>query len=174
MLRRPVNATLPDLHATMPARPMRRHRPAPTAVSLRRWLCAWLALLTALQMIGSTLAGVHGTWHHHRAPSLQSIAPSTPMIRWQHGEPAALAPADVHAQMHAAGEAHEHAATDSSVLPFGADVATDAVAQLAAALAPGADMPWNPYDAARHVRADTATWAATSRSIAPPLMPPRG
>jgi hypothetical protein len=60
------------------------------------------------------------------------------------------------------------------VLPFGVDAASDAVAQLAAALAPGADVPWSPHDAARHVRADTATWAATSRAIAPPLKPPRG
>ena len=157
----------------MPTRPTPHRHAAPTALSLRRWLCAWLALLTALQMIGSALAGVPVTWLHHRAPSLHSIAPSTPMIRWQQGEPAAPARTDVHAQMHAAGEAHKHAATDSSVLPLGVDVATDAVAQLAAALAPGADMPWGPHDAARHVRADTAAWAATSRAIAPPLKPPR-
>jgi hypothetical protein len=153
---------------------MPRHHAAPTALLLRRWLCAWLALLTALQMIGSTLAGLHGTWHHHRPPSMQSIAPSTPMIRWRHGEPAALAGADAHAQMHALGEGHEHAATDASVLPLGGDVGSEAVAQLAAALAPGANLSWNPHNAARHMRADTATWAATSRSIAPPLKPPRG
>ena len=157
----------------MSARPMPRH-PAPTALLLRRWLCAWLALLTALQMIGSTLAGLHGSWHHHRAPSLQSTAPSTPMIRWRHGEPAAPARADAHAQMHATGEAHEHAATDASVLPLGTDAAADAVAQLAVALAPGADPSWNPHDAARHVRTDASPWAATSRAIAPPLKPPRG
>jgi hypothetical protein len=54
---------------------------APTALSLRRWLCAWLALLTALQMIGSTLAGVHGTWHQHRPPSLQSRTLRDPTLR---------------------------------------------------------------------------------------------
>jgi hypothetical protein len=158
----------------MPARPLPRHHTASTAVSLRRWLCAWLALLTALQMIGSTLAGLHGTWHHHRPPSMQSIAPSTPVIRWRHGEPEALARADIHAQMHVAGEAHEHAVTDASVLPLGGDVASEAVAQLTAALAPGADLSLNPLDAAHHVRAVAATWAATSHTIAPPLKPPRG
>jgi hypothetical protein len=142
----------------------------PTAVSLGRWLCAWLALLTAMQMIGSTLAGLQGTWHHHR-PSMQSGAPSVPVIRWRHGE---SMQADAHAQMHASGEAHDHPATDASVLPLGADTATEAVAQLAAALAPGAEVLWSPRDPARHVQVDAAIWAATSRSIAPPLKPPRG
>ena len=143
----------------------------PTAVSLRRWLCAWLALLTALQMIGATVAGSHG--HRHR-PSLQSAAPSMPVIRWQHGDALRTARADLHAQLHAANESHDHAATDASVMPLGGDAAAEAVAQLASALAPGADVLWSLHEPARHVRASTAGWAATSRSIAPPLQPPRG
>ncbi|HSW21244.1 MAG TPA: hypothetical protein VLJ62_00630, partial [Burkholderiaceae bacterium] len=89
-------------------------------MSLRRWLCAWLALLMLAEMVGSTLAGLQGTWHHHR-PSMQAAAPSAPVVRWRHGEPTR---ADAHAQMHALGEAHDHAATDFSVLPLGPDTAT--------------------------------------------------
>lgn len=155
----------------MPARPApRQHATPPTAALLRRWLCAWLALLTALQMIGSTLAGLQGSWHHHR-PSMQSAAPSVPVIRWRHGETVG---ADVHARMHRQGEAHDHAATDPSVLPLGPDSATEAVAQLAAAVAPGADVQWTLLDRAHHVQAGAAPWAPTTRSIAPPLQPPRG
>ena len=76
--------------------------------------------------------------------------------------------------MHARGEAHDHAATDASVLPLGADAATEAVAQLAASLAPGADVRWSPHDTAHHVQAGAASWAPTTRAIAPPLKPPRG
>ena len=154
----------------MSARPAERYPTPPTAVSLRRWLCAWLALLTLTQMIGSTLAGLRGTWHHHR-PSMQSGAPSVPVIRWRHGE---AMPADAHAQMHAQGEAHDHAATDVSVLPLGPDSATEAVALWAAAVAPGTDVRWSPHDSAHHVQAGSAGWAPTTRAIAPPLQPPRG
>src|SRR5262245_33506668 len=149
------------------ARPM-----PPTAQLLRRWLCAWLALLTLTQMLGSTLAGLHGTWHRHR-PALQSqAAPSTPLVHWRHG---GVKPAvDAHVQLHARGEVHEHAATDASVLPIGVDTAGDAVAQLAAMLAPGVDASWTRRSDAEHVHAGSAAWAATSRSIAPLLRPPRG
>jgi len=161
----------PSATPAMPsARPLRHHAAPPTAVSLRRWLCAWLALLTALQMVGSTLAGLHSRWHHHR-PSMQAAAPSLPVVRWRHGE---AMRADAHAQMHALGEAHDHAASDFSVLPFGPDTATEAVAQWAAAVAPGTDVRWSPHRLARHVQAGSASWAPTTRSIAPPLQPPRG
>jgi hypothetical protein len=150
----------------------RRPTTPPTAVSLRRWLCGWLVLLTITQTLGSALAGLQGTWHRHR-PALQTAAaPSTPLVRWRHAE--TVRAADAHAQMHASGEAHDHPATDDSVLPLGSDAASDAVAQLAAAVAPGADARWSPYDRAHHAQAGTAGWAPTTRSIAPPLRPPRG
>jgi hypothetical protein len=155
----------------MPSAHRQRHHAAPsTAVSLRRWLCVWLALLTLTQMIGSMLAGLQGSWHHHR-PSVQAGAPSVPVIRWRHSE---VVHADAHTQMHASGEAHEHAATDPSVFPLGPDTATEAVAQLASAVAPSADLRWSPHDRARHVQAGAASWAPTTHSIAPPLQPPRG
>jgi hypothetical protein len=148
----------------------RRHLATPsTAASLRRWLCAWLALLSVTQMLGSTLSGLHGHWHRP-APSMHSAAPSTPVIRWRHGE---VGRADTHARMHELGQAHEHAATDVSVVPLAPDTATEAVAQLGAALAPGADVQWRLPDGARHVLLDTAPWAAKTRAIAPPLKPPR-
>jgi len=150
----------------MPTSHPRRLTPPPTVVSLRRWLCAWLALLIATQTIGSTLAGLRGTWHGHR-PSMLASAPSTPLIRWRHATP------DVHARWHASGQPHDHALTDPSVLPLGADTGTEAVAQLAAALAPGAEASRPLRDAARHVQAGAAPWAATSRAIAPPRKPPR-
>ena len=153
-----------------PALPL-HHRATPsTAVLLRRWLCAWIALLTLTQTIGSTLTGLQGTRHHHR-PSMQSAAPSVPVIRWRHDD---AMRADAHAQMHARGDAHDHRITDASVLAFGHDPATEAVVQLAAVLAPGADSHWMPCDAAHHVQAVTASWSPTTRSITPPLQPPRG
>jgi len=142
----------------------------PTAVSLRRWLCSWLALLILTQMIGSTLSGLHGSWHRHRTTT-PSSAPSVPVIHWTHGDATA---ADAHARLHQRGETHDHAATDASVLPVGVDSAADAVAQLATALAPGSDGPWCTHDCMRHVQAGSARWAPTTRSSAPPLKPPRG
>ena len=155
----------------------RRPTMLPTALLLRRWLCGWLALLMALQMLGSTLAGLQTSWHRHR-PALQaSAAPSTPLVRWRHGEASVAAEVDTHAQshaqLHARGEVHEHALTDTSVLPWGIDAAGDAVAQLAAVLAPGAGALTSPRCHAHHVRAMGERWAATSRSIAPLLQPPR-
>jgi len=150
--------------------PSRIRMSPPTAVSLRRWLCAWLALLTLAQLIGSTLTSLQGTRHHHR-PSVQAATPSLAVIRWRHGE---VVQAGAHAQMHARGEAHDHAATDAGVLPVGADAATEAVAQLAASLAPGAEMHWSPRDSAHHVQAGASRWVPTTRALAPPLKPPRG
>ena len=154
----------------MPSARLQRNRATPpTAVSLRRWLCAWLALLTLTQMISSTLAGLQGTWHRHW-PAAQAAAPSILVIRWRRGE---AMRADVHAQMHTQGEAHDHVATDPSVFPVGTDTATEAIAQLAAAVAPGADVRWGLHDSAHHVQAGTAGWAPSTRSVAPPLQPPR-
>jgi hypothetical protein len=152
------------------ARPSRTHASPPTAVSLRRWLCAWLALLTLAQLIGSTLTSLQGARHHHR-PSVQAATPSLAVIRWRHGE---VLQADAHAQMHARGEAHDHVVTDPSVLPVGADAATEAVAQLGTSLAPGAEMRWSPHDSAHHVQTGAARWVPTTRALAPPLKPPRG
>ena len=139
----------------------------PTAVSLRRWLCTWLALLIVAQTAGAALAGRH---RHHHAPSLRTSAPATPVVHWRHGD----ATRDEHAQWHATGQLHEHALTDPSVLPLSADTASEAVAQLAATLAPGAEATGLIHDGARHVQADAAAWAPTSRAIAPLLKPPRG
>ncbi|HEY6514409.1 MAG TPA: hypothetical protein VI032_20705 [Burkholderiaceae bacterium] len=148
-----------------------RQPTASTAVSLRRWLCAWLALLTLAQMLGSTLAGLHGGRHHHR-PTMQAAAPALlPVVRWRHGE---VVSADAHTLLHAHGEAHDHAATDASVLPIAVDAASEAVAQLTASLAPGGDLRWSAHDNAHHVQAGTTSWAPTTRAIAPPLKPPRG
>jgi len=155
----------------MSARAAHRHPTAPTAVSLRRWLSAWLALLTLTQMFGSTLAGLHGSRHHHR-PTMQAAAPpQLPVIRWRHGE---VVSADAHAQLHADGEAHDHAASDASVLPLAVDAANEAVGQLAASLAPGNDPRWSVRDRLHHVQAGTPGWVPTTRSLAPPLQPPRG
>ena len=152
----------------MPSRRPRRHAPSPTAVSLRRWLCAWLALLLVTQTIGATGVGLRGTWHWHW-PSRQASAPPTPAIRWQHGDAAR----DAHAQWHASGQAHDHALTDSSVVPLGPDTTSEAVAVLAVTLAPAAEMRWALPESARHVQTEVTPWAATSRTIAPPLKPPR-
>jgi hypothetical protein len=146
----------------------RRAATPPTAVSLRRWLCAWLALLTAVQMIGSSL-GLQGIWHRHR-PTVHASAPLLPVMRWRHDQGTRF---DAHAQMHIDGDAHEHAATDPTVLPLGLDSATEAVAQWAGTVAPGADVRWSPHDGARHVQAGAASWAPTTHSLAPPLKPPR-
>jgi len=149
-------------------------RPASTALLLRRWACAWLALLMLAQMVASTWTGLHGTWHRHRPAVQTTAAPSTPLVRWRHGGAAAVVDADAHARLHQRGEAHDHAATDGSVMPLALDVASDAVAQLAAALAPGVEVAWRLRSLARHVHASSTAWVATSRSIAPPLKPPRG
>jgi len=58
-----------------------------TARALRRWACSWLALLTLVQMLAATLAGVHGIGHRHRTSAQAAGTPSTPLIRWRHGEP---------------------------------------------------------------------------------------
>jgi len=146
----------------------------PTTLLLRRWLCAWLALLMLTQMLAASSAGVHGAWHRHQ-PMLQSAAPAptTTVVRWRHGDTPAVLAAEVHASWHERGQAHDHAATDASVLPLGVDGASDAVAQLAAALAPNGDAEWALHDQTRHPHAQGATWAATTRSIVPILQPPR-
>jgi|EndMetStandDraft_4_1072995.scaffolds.fasta_scaffold580988_2 hypothetical protein len=145
-----------------------------TKRALRRWACSWLALLTLVQMLAATLAGVHGIGHRHRTSAQAAGTPSTPLIRWRHGEPVHALAADAHAQLHAHGDPHDHAATDASVLPLSGDLASDAVAHLAAALAPGHDAAWLAEARARHVRAAAAAWAPTPGALAPPWRPPRG
>jgi hypothetical protein len=140
-----------------------------TALLLRCWLCAWLALLMATQLYASALAGLHGARHQHR-PAMLASEPSTPVIRWLHGNASRT---EAHAQLHATGQAHDHSLADASVLPLGSDSATEAVAQLAITWAPAAERPFVVPDGARHVQLGTPPWAATTRSIAPPLKPPR-
>src|SRR5688572_31094004 len=111
-------------------------RPAPTAVSMRRWVCAWLALLTALQVAASLLAGLHGSLHRHR-PGLQTSAPSTLALRWDHARRDAMsAPQALHHALHQRGELHSHDLADASVVPIAADIAHDALAQLGSVVAP--------------------------------------
>jgi hypothetical protein len=138
---------------------------------MRRWLCAWLALLTALQIAASVLAGLHGSLHRHR-PHLQAGAPASSALRWDHARPDPLAP---HHAMHQRGEVHAHELHDASVVPLAADAAHDALAQLATAFAParhGAAPA--PAQAARDVQPQARAWAATSRTVAPLLRPPQG
>jgi hypothetical protein len=148
-------------------------RPTPTAVSMRRWLCAWLALLVALQVAASLLAGLHGSLHRHR-PGLQTSAPSTLALRWDHARrDASAAPHTLHHALHQRGEPHAHDVADASVVPIAADIAHDALAQLGSAFAPAQHDTARLHATARHAPPHVATWSATSRPIAPPLKPPR-
>jgi hypothetical protein len=154
------------------ARP--RPLPSPTAVALRRWLCAWLALWIALQGTSSALAALHGVWHHHRPTIASAPMPSSVAWRWQHGSSAAAVVDSAHARWHDEGVVHRHAVTDDSVWSATDEAAGDAVGQLASVLAAGTDTQWLPDVDARHVRSNAGAWSATSRSIPPPLRPPRG
>jgi hypothetical protein len=166
---------MPHARRADPTHTMQRTpRSTATAASLRRWLCAWLALLTALQVFGSAMAGVHGPLHRHRpAADSAARAAALPALRWQHDREST--PASQHQQLHARGEAHPHDLSDSSVVPVGAEPAIDAMAQLALAYAPAqhASALWT-HSTTRHVWAAALTWAASSRSIAPLRKPPRG
>lgn len=133
-----------------------------------------MVLLLLTQTAASTLAGLHGNWHRHHSALRASAASSTAIVRWQHGDAPASSHADEHAQLHARGETHDHAPLDASVLPWSLDSASEAMAQLAAALAPGADAAWSPLGSASHVRASGAQWVATHRFVAPAPQPPRG
>lgn len=144
-------------------------RPTPTAVSMRRWLCAWLALLTTLQLAASVLAGLQGSLHRHR-PALQAAATSTLVVRWNHAKRADAE----HRAMHERGELHPHDLHDPSVVPIAGDLASDALAQLAGASALAQqDANGCLLAAARHELPQAASWAATRRTLAPPLRPPR-
>jgi hypothetical protein len=148
-------------------------RPTPTAVSMRRWLCAWLALLTALQVAASLLAGLHGSLHRHR-PGLQTSAPSTLALRWDHARrDATSAPLALHQALHQRGELHAHDLADASVVPIAAEVAHDALAQLGSTLAPSRHDAAHLHATTRHAPPHAAAWSATSRTIAPLLKPPR-
>jgi hypothetical protein len=138
-------------------------------VSLRRWLCAWLALWIALQGAGSAWAALQGVWHRHRPTVAAAPAAPTAALRWKHG----AAAQDVHARWHDEGVAHRHAVSDGSVWSPADDAASDAVGHLACLLAAGTEARWQPAVAARHVRSDARGWSATTRSIRPPLRPPR-
>jgi len=140
---------------------------------MRRWLCTWLALLVVLQVAASALAGLHGSLHRHRSGAAASTA-IAPMagLRWEHAKPDAQR---VHRALHASGEWHAHDLHDTSVVSLAAEVAADALAQLAAAFAPaqrGAEQELGS-GGARHALPSTASWWAGSRAVAPPLKPPR-
>jgi hypothetical protein len=149
-----------------------QHRATPTAVSMRRWLCAWLTLLIVLQVAASALAGLRGSLHRHRADAVAGTSSATPLVRWEHKQPEAQV---AHRALHARGEWHAHELYDTSVMPLTADIAADALAQLALAFAPahaGVGPALGP-DTARHARPHAAPWWAATRAIAPPLQPPR-
>ena len=149
-------------------------RPTPTAVSMRRWLCAWLALLVALQLAASVLSGLHGSLHRHRPGLLTAVASaSTLALRWDHARRDALA---AHHALHERGEWHAHDLHDTSVVSVGADLAGDALAHLAGVFAPAQrhGAPVRLHAAARHALPHAPAWSATSRTIAPLLKPPRG
>jgi hypothetical protein len=137
---------------------------------MRRWLCAWLALLTALQVVASLLAGLQGSLHRHR-PGLQTSAPSTLALRWDHARAEAMA---AHQALHQRGELHTHDFADASVVPIAAEVANDALAQLGSAFAPAGHDGAQLHATAGYAPPHAAAWSATSRPIAPLLKPPRG
>jgi hypothetical protein len=148
--------------------------PTPTAVSMRRWLCAWLALLTALQVAASLLAGLHGSLHRHR-PGLQTSAPSMLALRWDHARrDTTSALRELHHVLHQRGELHVHDLADASVVPIAADIAHDALAQLGSTFAPARYDAAQLHTIARHAPPQAAAWSATSRPSAPLLKPPRG
>lgn len=145
-------------------------RPKPTAVSLRRWLCAWLALLMALQVAASVLAGLHGALHRHRPVPTQAHDATTPAVRWDHAARADAA----HRTQHQTGAWHTHELHDASVVPLVADAMSDALAQLAGVVTPLQRHAAHACAPARHARPCAVAWWAGSRSVAPPLKPPRG
>jgi hypothetical protein len=157
----------------MPAHHLAFRRVPSTAVSLRRWMCAWLALLLAVQMIGASLAGLHGALHRHRGASGAGMAQvETRTVRLRHDDaPQVTRPQ--HQRWHAEGRAHQHPMTDASVMPLDDEAACEAIGSLAALLAPLAVGAPRLLDAIAHVRAATPAWAASTRAIAPPRRPPR-
>jgi hypothetical protein len=149
--------------------------PNRTAASLRRWLCAWLALLSVVQLAGSAWAGVRGL--HRHVPTWQAAAAPQPalLVRWEHRrEPGAQDAGATHRLLHDSGQVHQHGNDDLSALTLGSDLGTEALAQVALAHAPGRDgsTGWLATRAC-HVWAATDPWAASSRSVAPLLKPPR-
>lgn len=93
-------------------------------------------------------------------------------LRWQHGN-AAAATDSTHARWHDAGVVHRHAVTDVSVWTSADEAANDAIGHLASVLAAGTAVHGLSHIDAAHVRGDARPWSATTRSIPPPLRPPR-
>jgi hypothetical protein len=143
-----------------------RYAAPSTRQSLARWLAAWLTLALFAQALAFSAAAMRGSPHRH-APS--AAAPK-PMLLWRHASETGHA----HALAHQSGQAHQHAVDDLSVLPSGADAASDATAQAAAfgmAPAPRHGSAW-ALAAGRHWMA-AASWVASSRAVPPPRRPPR-
>jgi hypothetical protein len=143
-----------------------RHAPT-TAESLMRWLAAWLALAVCVQAFAVGTAALRGLGHRHGALDVDA----KPMLLWRHaGE--RVATSDAHTLAHGAGEVHQHASDDVSVL--GADTHSVALAAFVSAPAPRAHGALSAAPRGlRHVWAATGPWSPTARAVAPPRHPPR-
>ena len=95
-----------------------------TAESLMRWLAAWLALALCAQAFAVGTAALRGLGHRHGALEIDA----KPMLLWRHAGERAVT-RDMHALAHVAGEAHQHALDDRSVL--GTDTHSAALRRLA-------------------------------------------
>lgn len=147
---------------------MKAMRRTPTPVeSLMRWLAAWLAVAVCAQALAVSSAGVRGLGHRHGALETES----KPMLLWRHAANA-TASGDAHALAHVAGEAHEHALDDASVLGSDAHAAALSAFVTAPAPRPTGAMA-GAGDGLRHVFAAAASWSPSARSVAPPRQPPR-
>ena len=146
---------------------MPRSRALPTPIeSLMRWLAAWLAIALCAHALSAGTTPLRGLTHRHAIDN-----EAKPVLFWRHAAERAHA-RDAHALAHTAGEAHEHALDDASVL--GTDAHAAALAAFVSAPAPRAHGALSvvPRDL-RHAWVGTAPWSPTTRAVAPPLQPPR-
>lgn len=146
---------------------MGRARTPTTTESLMRWLAAWLALAICVQALAVGTVALRGLGHRHGSLDVEG----TPMLLWRHAAGSHHA-RDAHQRAHAAGEAHQHAPDDASVL--GSDAHAAAMAAFVSAPAPRASGAVSVApDALSHVQTATALWSPTARAVAPALQPPR-
>jgi len=166
MLRIPVEAADQATRRATPTT-MKATRHATTAESLTRWLAAWLALALCAQAFAVGTAALRGLGHRHGALEIDA----KPMLLWRHAGERALT-RDSHALAHVAGEAHQHALDDVSVL--GSDAHGAALAAFVSAPAPRAHGALSAAPRGlRHVWAATDPWSPTARAVSPPRHPPR-
>lgn len=149
---------------------MPRLRAAPTpAESLMRWLAGWLAV-ALLAQVGAA-AVLKPSHRHGSAPE------SKPMLLWRHAADGVRNDSAVaHARAHLAGEPHQHPIDDASVLPMGADAASEAAAQAAAfglAPAPRTGTALMKAMAAGRDWVAGTPWVPTARAVSPLRRPPR-